>query len=112
MRLIFEEVDHEYFFEIILSAEDLEDIQTLDGIIREYIWDTNNIRDINVYIRKDKKGDLCHSLKERRQVQKKDSQKTCAEKCMKASPKSKQWPLLIAKRVEAKKVKLKRKNEK
>lgn len=101
--MIFEEVDHEYFFEIILSTEDLEQIKTLGGILREYLWEGNNIRDINVYIRQEKEGAICHSLKEKKQAAKKGFQRTSKEKCTKANHKSKPLRSLIRKRVAGKK---------
>lgn len=103
MRLIFEEVDREYFFEIILSTEDLEKIKTLGGIIKEYLWGENNIRDINVYIRQEKEGAICHSLKVKKQAAEKDFPRTSKEKWKPENLKSKPLRSLIRKRATEKK---------
>lgn len=51
MRVIFEEVDREYFLEICLSASDKEKISSKDGVVGEYLWDGNGIKGINIFIR-------------------------------------------------------------
>ena len=113
MRVIFEEVDSEYFFELILNPTDFERIEMLGGIIGTFVWDGDGIRDVNVYIRKEKEKELCHSLKEKEPVPLKDSPKISRERCTKASRRSKLSRSLIAKRVGGKRrlPKLKRNKE-
>lgn len=112
MRIIFEEVEGEYFFEVILTPKDLETISAFGGIIRDCLWEGNGIKNINVYIRKEKESELCPSLKEKQLKAEKDSLRTYEEKCMKESPKNKRSQSLIAKRAGGKKVLKKReKNE-
>lgn len=69
MRLIFEEVDREYFLEVILDSEDLAKIQESDGVIEEYYWDDRYITDINVFIRKE--TPLCRSVKGKKVIKRK-----------------------------------------
>ena len=102
MRVIFEEVDHEYFFELVLSPQDFEQIETFGGIIKDCVWEGNGIKDINVFIRKEKENKLCHSLKEKKHQAEKGSLKILKEKCTKGSHKSKQSLSLIPKRAEGK----------
>jgi hypothetical protein len=104
MRVIFEEVDGEYFFEIILTPYDLEKLDTYGGIIGDFAWEGNGVRDINVYIRKEKESDSCHSSKERKHPQKRGSLKisegknTLTQKCQPNRP----LLSLLAKRAGAK----------
>lgn len=53
MRVIFEQIDFELFFELVLDEEDLEEMEEAGGIVSEYIWHKDNAKTINVYIRKD-----------------------------------------------------------
>jgi hypothetical protein len=53
MRVVFEEVYGEYFFEIILDEEDQEKLNTLGGTIADFICELKGVHTINVYIRKE-----------------------------------------------------------
>lgn len=109
MRVIFEEVDDEYYFEVILSRRDLEHFDTFGGIIGDFIWEGDGIKPMNVYIRKEKESESCHLSKEKKQAVEKDFQRTLSERCTKVSPKSKPSRSLIRKRAGAKKLLPKRK---
>lgn len=104
MRVIFEEVDNEFFLEVILTAYDFEKIENFGGVIGNYVWENKTVKDLNVYIRKEKDNRQCHSSKERKQVAAKDSQRTSSEKFLKVSRKSKPLLSLIPKRVGGKKL--------
>lgn len=103
MRLIFEEVMSEYFFELVLNGTDLEKLDQIGGLLATYVWEGDGIRDINIYLRKEKDKEPCHSSKEKKQVPEKGFLKTSSEKCTKESLRSKPSPSLIAKRVGGKK---------
>lgn len=60
MRIIFEEVEREFFFEVILGAADLERIQDFGGVVGEFLWDIDGIKYINVFVRQ---GDEAMPLK-------------------------------------------------
>lgn len=51
MRLIWEEVDNEYFLELILNLHDIDKIKEESGLVREFIWPDHPITKINVFIR-------------------------------------------------------------
>lgn len=51
MRVIFEEVYGEYFFELVLDQEDTERFRTMGSIIADFVCDHNGARTINVFIR-------------------------------------------------------------
>ena len=51
MRVIFEEVYGEYFFEVVLDQEDTERFRTMGGVIADFVCDHNGTRTINVFIR-------------------------------------------------------------
>ena len=104
MRVIFEEVEKELFFEVILNSRDVEHFQQFDGIVGDFIWNVNGLREINVFIRKEKESEICHSLKEKKLVVEKDSQKISKEKCMKESRKNKPSLSLTPKREKEKKL--------
>ena len=71
MRVIFEEVDAELFFEVILTAKDVEHFQRFNGIVGYFVWDIGGIREINIFIRKEKDYETCHLSKEKKQKQEK-----------------------------------------
>jgi len=51
MRVIFEEVYGEYFFELVLDEEDTERLRSMGGVIADFVCDHNGTRTINVFIR-------------------------------------------------------------
>ena len=101
MRLIFEEIDREYFLEVILDCEDLDNLIYSEGVVQEYFWDDRYITDINVFVRKE--GIRCHWLKGKKLELEKDSAKIFEEKLTQESLKSRRSPLLIRKRDKGKK---------
>ncbi len=56
MRVIFEELDGQLFFEIILNDDDQEHLFTKDGAIGDFIWDLGRPHDLNVFVRKEKRS--------------------------------------------------------
>ena len=110
MRVIFEEVQRELFFEIVLNTRDIDHFAQFEGIVGDFVWDIDGIvREINVFIRKEKDNELCHLSKEKKQVPKKDFPKISAERCTKESPKSNPLRSLIARREGVKKKHLQKK---
>jgi hypothetical protein len=87
VRIIFEEVDSELFFEVILSPYDVERIESYTGIVREYLIDFQGIKNINVFVRKE--GQLCHLSKARKQNLKKAFQRIFGEKLPQENHKNK-----------------------
>jgi len=51
VRLIWEEVDNEYYLELILNLHDIDKIKEESGLVREFIWPDHPITKINVFIR-------------------------------------------------------------
>lgn len=51
MRIIFEEVDNEYFFEIILTPIDHEKLNQFGGVVGDFFWNAEGIKNINVFVR-------------------------------------------------------------
>jgi len=62
--VIFEEVDKELFFEVVLTSQDFDQLEFLGGVIGDFICEISDAKTINVYIRKEK--DLCLSLKDQK----------------------------------------------
>lgn len=112
MRVIFEEVENEYFFEVILTDDDYYQVEELGGVIKNCIWEGNGIKQINIFLRKEKEKNLCHLLKEKKHPVKKDSQKILNEKWEKENPKNKPLLSLIPKRDEEKRKLLKKEKNK
>ena len=52
MRVIFEEVDREYYLEIILNLHDIDRIKEDSGLSRDFKWPSDQINKINVFVRK------------------------------------------------------------
>lgn len=53
MRVVFDEVDNELFFEIVLNEIDLEKFTKFNGVVGDFIWNLNGLREINVFVRKE-----------------------------------------------------------
>lgn len=54
MRVIFEIIDREHFFEVILNDEDLETLTEKGDLIGDYLLgDERELTNINVYLRKE-----------------------------------------------------------
>jgi hypothetical protein len=51
MRVIWEEVDNEYYLELILNLHDIDKIKEEPGLVREFKWPDSVINKINVFIR-------------------------------------------------------------
>lgn len=102
MRLIFEPADDCYYFEVILNSLETKLLENHDGIVEEFTWDTGEVQDINVCIRKE--GITCHSSKEKQPNLGKDSLRTSKEKWKPENPRSKQLLSLIRKRDGEKRV--------
>jgi hypothetical protein len=86
--VIFEEVDGEYFFELILDQEDFDQMNTFGGIIRDYVWENGAVKLINIYLHPEKKEGLCHLSKEKKPKREKGSQRTLGGKSKRGSHKS------------------------
>lgn len=106
MRVIFEEVDNELFFEVILTSQDLEHYEEFDGIVGDFFWEmAGEVRQINVFIRKEKENELCHSNKVNLR---KLSPKISPSFVMLDTKKNKVLPSLYPKRAGVKKRRLKK----
>ena len=86
MRVIFEEVEGELFFEVILQDLDLENLILFGGLIGSYIWEDEKVKDLNLYLRKEQG---CHLSKERKPEAKKVSRKTSKKRWKPGSRRSK-----------------------
>jgi len=53
MRVIFEEVEGEIFFEVILSPKDLDHFERFNGIVGDFLIDMQGMKEVNVFIRKE-----------------------------------------------------------
>lgn len=51
--MIFEEVESQLYFELILSPTDLERFEEISGIIGEYTINYQGIKTLNVFVRKE-----------------------------------------------------------
>ena len=103
MRIIFDELDGELFFEIVLTQADVDYFERHAGVHSDFAWNVNGIKLLNVFVRAERNYE-CLSSKEKQQVVGKDFLKISKEKSKHESPKSKQSPSLIAKRVMGKKI--------
>lgn len=54
MRVIFEKVEGQYFLEIILGWKDIKRLESGGELQGDFIWEENEINDLNVFIRKEK----------------------------------------------------------
>lgn len=108
MRVIFEEIDRELFFEVVLTSLDFDQIELLGGVIGDFICEISEAKTINVYIRKEK--DLCHLSKAQKPKLERAFHLTSKKKSKRVSRKNKPLRSLIAKR-EGKKLLRKVNNE-
>jgi hypothetical protein len=93
MRIIFDELDGELFFEIVLTQADVDYFERHAGVHSDFAWNVNGIKLLNVFVRAERNYE-CLSSKEKQQVVGKDFLKISKEKS----------PSLIAKRVMGKKI--------
>lgn len=56
MRVIFEELDGDYYFEVILLDEEIERLAS-DGVCKDFVWDKDFQRDLNIFIRKENESE-------------------------------------------------------
>lgn len=63
MRVILEEVEGEYFFEVILTDEDLERMKNFGGLIEDFILDRDGPVYLNVFVRHQPHGDFMPLVK-------------------------------------------------
>lgn len=63
MRVILEEVEGEYFFEVILTDADLERMKNFGGLIEDFILDRDGPVYLNVFVRHQPHGDFMPLVK-------------------------------------------------
>jgi hypothetical protein len=71
VRVILEESDGEYFFELILADYDFEKIKTYGGIIEDYVLDRSGPLYLNVFIRHQQQGSFMPLVKGKKAKSKK-----------------------------------------
>lgn len=54
MRVIFENVEGQYFLEIILGWKDVKSLESRGELQSDFFWEENEIADLNIFIRKEK----------------------------------------------------------
>lgn len=52
MKVIFETIEDDAYFEIILREDELERLQRC-GIAKDFAWDFGDVKQLNVFIRKE-----------------------------------------------------------
>ena len=52
--MIFENVEGQYFLEIILGWKDIKKLDVKGELQGDFFWEENEIADLNVFIRKEK----------------------------------------------------------
>jgi len=52
MRVIFEEIDNEYYLEIILDLLELQVLSDSQELVEEFVWEASEIKSINIMVTK------------------------------------------------------------
>jgi hypothetical protein len=104
MRVIFEKVEGEHFFEAILEDQDIHNIVHNDGALGDFLFEMEGVQSLNVFLRKEKRSDLCQWSKEKQQSPEKDLHPISKKKLPRENPRSRASRSLIQKRVGGKRL--------